>query len=959
MNQNHFLKERIALISCLSYFHQCQIHEFKKDIELYFETLVSRSIILSNNNNNNTQDSSATAKKKSNRTRGRSTVTQYESTLLHSCLCSWIDWIQLCKHHDEECQKSPPKTKEKDSCNNASSPPSTTTTTSSTTTTTTACCSTTTTALAIILNVLSNQSIVHSCFSQTIVANLLHVAEQATKSLSYSFSKNNYKSHVETYLQQDTTTSRRRRRRNHHLVYPNRKLSASLTFIHNILQRLMESRCPSINFSNALKLYVSQSSIFQPFLMNNHQEATTTTTTSATTTSATTTTTRREMKFHLKTHFTDSKTAIAIEMLLFMKNFTWSQVMQKHLQISTYTSSSWMFLWMTILKMLHCLDDMDVVMLEYRKRKMLTKSHHYHHNQHLSLCTTCEMKYYCGTSTTTTTSGSNRKRKNPTSQVAQLHDEISDEEKMQRTFDLRRKPKRFNNHYGNTISHREEHFLSGSCTLKDVVRGANEIEKEMKEKQSCYLCMMRKRRDSSSQDRTTFPMHLVFFRAFLFHELVAILNVLSSNEQSGLKQILHQTLSMLLRKPESSSLRYCTILIAYYSESMQGYKSLLQILINSYKAHYKKPSDSTKQSNVHRYLELYCEIIIECSFFDEPREFWLAIKFLIDETTSIMDSQKLCSSIAQKGEVEFTILPYVAHIFLRRNVLALREQMSDQTKSSFNRYMMECSERFGEMEAWVFPMMSNEDRSHTVQMLQQLGVLSFLQSNLYDDDEHVQICHGMWPYVDSIRDASKRIGPAIQCLNLISQINYDVELNEFASKAGKSLRKRNREDSIADEDSILEYLNEDITRHIFSFLGYKLLVRVTAVCKLWNEIGNDSFFWKIHYKKRFKICCLYDFLPEETDDEIKAAFEAKFCDESRLQWRQMFDQKWKKERSLRARKLVGKRWPPKTCGILGCLSVVSTPKQHEQHLKMHKKDVAKKVKQLERSRARRKKQIDD
>ncbi len=131
------------------------------------------------------------------------------------------------------------------------------------------------------------------------------------------------------------------------------------------------------------------------------------------------------------------------------------------------------------------------------------------------------------------------------------------------------------------------------------------------------------------------------------------------------------------------------------------------------------------------------------------------------------------------------------------------------------------------------------------------------------------------------------------------------------------------------------------------------LVRVSGVCKLWNRIANDNFFWKLHYQRRFRLTKLEDLLPDGVDQSIKTAFIQKHTKkQNNVNWRKVFDNKWQKERSLRS-KVSSDGWKFRTCDLLCCLTVLPNKARKEKHYQVHLKNVMKEVDGLTRAAKKR------
>ncbi len=949
MQEKNQLKEKISSISSLSYFHQSQICIFKNEIESQLCALVDCSCILllhvaastavvptpsstkvparvpttcsSSSCCSCSCCCSATKKLKchyySNTTTNvpqvESNIVHYTPAILEDCINTCFEWKQLCKNHNDECEK-------KKHGRRASSA----------------------TALELIFAALTNQSVIPYCFTHSITVGMFHIAEksilQSSSLLTFTKKNKYYQVQVEKYLQQSIITS------SVHTMIFIMPSSISTRLISSTIQSLLDSRHKAISLANTFNLYVSQSEVFKS-KMNFFQPLTKK---------------GKKIKQHLKIHYSETQIIIVIEMLIFMTTISCAQK-QKNPQT---TFSSLKSLVIIILKLFSEIDDIDIAMLRRRQRKILhVKSSRKSNN--MQLCTQCKMIYNSQPtrtkrSCTTTTSH----------YLSALHGELSDEEEQKYSSGLSRKLQSNKSHY--FLSNHDggggddDNDDLGSFSLKGLASKSNQIKKFMKDKMSCYICKAKDNRNTSQHNITTLPIHLVYYRAFLFHLLVDIIKLLSMHDIHGLKRILHQALSFATKYSQSSSIRYCALIMTHYIDIHveEGYyKRLLAILSSSYKAYSSSSTSTMNSSNPQIFLNMYCEIIIECSFFNDVKECWLALKTLIDELIPSLECETDDSLIPkQLGTTERFMLQSVAYVLLKRNFVALQKKMTNETLTSFNECILKFSELFSDPEIWMHPNMTQFERSKTILMLQQLGVLSFLQSNFDDDDKSLQHTHETWPYLESIRDVSKRIGPKVQCTNIFTET---TETNNCLSSDGNDdddtppPPKRKEKDDIYDEDSIIDYINEDITRHIFSFLGYKLLVRVTAVCKLWNEIGNENCFWKVHYKKRFNIVLLHEYLPKDIDDEMKLAFIAKYCNEKDLKWRQLFDDKWKKERTLgpRALRRRDKGWIVKTCDLLGCLTVLQSKNRQEKHFSMHRNDALKKLRQLQRLKERNEKRV--
>jgi hypothetical protein len=372
-------------------------------------------------------------------------------------------------------------------------------------------------------------------------------------------------------------------------------------------------------------------------------------------------------------------------------------------------------------------------------------------------------------------------------------------------------------------------------------------------------------------------------------------------------------------------------------------------------------------------MKAYSEIVVECSFFDDSIICWNAVRPMIDflfdlnerRTTTLVPSKvnhgqpfvesrsvekdPACFSpsiLAHTGTNELLterirfILQCIGYIFVNRHGTLTNIDSGTEIHDSFKWYMIRCSEAFGEKQFWITSSMTILQQRQIVSVLQLVGILSFIESNDNIDVKASKQGGECWPFpcFSSIRSTYERMGIKDRTQQILTT-RHKIDIPS-ALMCGKK-QAREREDSISSDAPILEYINDDLTREIFSYLGYKKMVRVTSVCKLWNVIGNENHFWKVFYMRRFKSMLLEDFLHHSTKENVRNAFLDKHSTSKTYEWRKVFDSKWKKERSLRSS--FGKGgWKRRTCTVVGCLTVLSTKDHLERQCQMHRSDSEKK-----------------
>jgi hypothetical protein len=162
----------------------------------------------------------------------------------------------------------------------------------------------------------------------------------------------------------------------------------------------------------------------------------------------------------------------------------------------------------------------------------------------------------------------------------------------------------------------------------------------------------------------------------------------------------------------------------------------------------------------------------------------------------------------------------------------------------------------------------------------------------------------------------------------------------------KVVQPQNRKDSSEKLDKapcppMLDYLNNDMLRLVFSFLGCKRLVKARSVCRLWKDIVDDSnSLWYGAYRARFGLL-----RQDPRADHHQAA--TIYSD-----WRDLFMTKFLAEQHIRFQRHGPTGFKYRTCGYIGCLAVLKSSSQEKNHYESH----ARKAEQRKRLRPRKKEQ---
>jgi len=558
------------------------------------------------------------------------------------------------------------------------------------------------------------------------------------------------------------------------------------------------------------------------------------------------------------------------------------------------------------------------------------------------------------------------------------------------------------------------------------------VSSVIKTRDSCSICYEPIARISTV---TALPFCLLQFRAHLYDAVFDIAKSMrvptvspSQNTTNGIfnemdtlvaRQSFQIILNGITKYTQSASLRLCSVMMAEYLGIDRGYVVLLHSLLKFYLRNLdlQKCTPNTAVT-VNGVLNAYCEIVAECTAFDQSDVCWNGIRPLLItafEMHSIMkhDSSteppavevnypeeerhpsdasitKICRTRfhnltkhpdALKDTVH-TLLRCVGFLLVRRKSVLFHERIPAPTPSSLGDYLVRSSAIFPDRRTWTHRTTTESERTRLVLTLQSIGVLSFVDDECSDDDGGGGIGVGStpsgaersaprsavndrdeWPFpaVSSMRAALGRIGPGVRCPPLFTtttsaDADDDDDFGAPRREGTTKRARRSRADSAMAGEPLMDYIDTDPLRIIFSFFGYKRLVRMTSVCKKWNAVGNEDRFWRSFYTGRFKAV-----FPEDhalVEPSLRGSFVRRYCVRN---WRRMFDRRWAKERAVRGKfgggggDLLKRRV---VCDVVGCVVACSIGFRTVLHKKSHGDDIEKKIGVLKRAALREKKKAD-
>ena len=576
-----------------------------------------------------------------------------------------------------------------------------------------------------------------------------------------------------------------------------------------------------------------------------------------------------------------------------------------------------------VISLLKEIDVMDIFLLKKSKRSNSARND--------IVCTKCLNKLGVG--------ANKRTKRTKTISIHDLHGEQSDDEK--------------GLSFGNRFYYDRSNEASIVLPWRKMMKATDNDDGGASP--SCYVCS---KSGGEVSHVTALPLRFVEFRAALYQLLVDTLSAAQSVESSSaLRKLLLSVFRIAVQHHMSASTRLCAIVAAHTAGLESGYMEYVTFLRNTM---------STAMSNESTFrtaavcICIYRELMKECAIFHDPVLYWRGMKPLFDMVLSLHD--KMTALSLEKGidtrpkstmatDLIKELLQTIGVLLLRWSTIVQSGKLDPGIQLHFNSYILRFSEAFEDTNSWLDAKISFVTQSQIVAVLQKVGILSFVDEFEGDLVKYDGMQDVAWIYDEqhSARAAHLRMGPRVlQDQQIFTNSDWQETSIEDSTKKRKN---RPREDSFCGEP-ILDYINDDITFVIFSYLGYKLLARATSVCKSWRDIGNNNLLWETYYMRRFKPIFFETLLSETINPEMKVLFIAKHCQRENVYWRHVFNHAKEKEQSLKF-KVTSNGLRHRCCRVFGCNVVMKKRDAEAKHMHVHHKDAAMKVGVLERAEKRR------
>ena len=446
---------------------------------------------------------------------------------------------------------------------------------------------------------------------------------------------------------------------------------------------------------------------------------------------------------------------------------------------------------------------------------------------------------------------------------------------------------------------------------------------------------------------TVLPIKMVRLRSNLYRALLSVIKFQLSWKSLD-ETIKHRADTKLLDRavcimkiyPTCAAARLSAVLIADVRGIENGFLPLFNKLLQC---------SGHPYANVNRdTIRVYSELVVELAICDDPKTFWKVFAPLLNRALQQYDESH------DGAKYRLTILRGISYILINR-----RQTLTAVDSSKVRSYITRLSLSFGCQSFWIHTQMSHEEKKEIIHTLQAIGVLGMIFQEESDGDSSFadhefldSLSRSEFPFSipTSLRDAVGRMGPHVGCNRFLSSLDARFELPEDDN--GEVGEAKQRTESLSEVVPLLDYLDDDLIRRIFSYLTHRKLAKVTGVCRSWRSLGNDPAIWHRLYRSRFKIRREVDIITTLASPTAQQQYAAK---EEVRDWRRLFITKWMAERRLRSSFSKCGKWKHKTCEYVGCLAVLRSKAMYEKHLKKHRSDTAKRILKEEAAAVRKRK----
>ena len=383
------------------------------------------------------------------------------------------------------------------------------------------------------------------------------------------------------------------------------------------------------------------------------------------------------------------------------------------------------------------------------------------------------------------------------------------------------------------------------------------------------------------------------------------------------------------------------LILAVGDGTKEELRSVLQELWQWFEKDSKDPArlnDASKYGSTAAIaIQVYCEIVCECRFFEDASESWQALVPIRDKLWSLAETESTNDSTTR------LLLRAVSSIMCHRQLhtTTVDTQAFD---GDLHTFMRDLSLHFGEARLWLDDEMKDPEVDEVMTFLRTTGILgfgetipdklaSFVVAAVPVAAASTTSAVGnkgirVWPCSvsvskrqrrESLRATIGRMIPSHDASDCLSQ-------HEALAKNRALLSKKGPNGGGRIGASILQHLNDDVLEIVFSYLGWQRLRWISGLCKTWHRIAWKDSLWKVLYTSRYELRGS----PESIQDAVMANGGT---------WRTLFMAKRQAEHNIRLR-YSGRIWKHRTCSHAGCFVVLRSPQSQQKHEAVHQRRLA-------------------
>jgi hypothetical protein len=418
-------------------------------------------------------------------------------------------------------------------------------------------------------------------------------------------------------------------------------------------------------------------------------------------------------------------------------------------------------------------------------------------------------------------------------------------------------------------------------------------------KDHCTCFFATRQIQTKARQWTKLPLNLVVLRSRVYQKILSVFGSLrfhpTMNRDSfslpgATMHVLRTAMDMSCKSSSDPSLRLAILLMAD-SVGKRGYQYTLKYLWE------RHVSDSCVEP-----LRIMTEILMESSHYNNRVAVWKALHPMAKFIEEQAQTRKSPNAHVR------VVLGAFCSILAARKVSASKLHLDDCPTEEYDDFVgcMIILKRHYDIAAfWKSPHVTICEQEQLWSYLRSLGVLPFTELRLLEGRHPIQT----WPFDEksSVRAAHRRMGPHVVAPELFSELDEAIEPVALANDECTA--------------AIMDHLNDDVLRVIFSFLSHKPLGAARRTCHAWCHLIDDDSVWEKTYRARYAL--------------LGSASQIAIAVAKRGSWKTLFQEKLAAQKELRFQRSPSTGFKYRTCNFCGCLKVLRSSEAMERHAQVH------------------------